>query len=205
LFLKKYNLPSTYFFYPAQFWPHKNHFALLKALKILDEKYHIDVALVLTGSDKGNAGYVASLIKELGLRNKVHILGFIPQVDLACLYQFALALVFPSYFGPDNLPPLEAFALGCPVIASDVPGASEQLGEAALLVKPNDINHIALAMKRVYEDADLRHELAQKGLARGKAWTTDDYVSRMLLLLDDFEPVRNCWPSSTSISHRSLC
>lgn len=205
LFFEKYNLPPVYFFYPAQFWPHKNHFALLNALKILDKKYHINASLVLTGSDKGNAGYITNLIERLGLGNKVHVLGFIPQVDLACLYQFALALVFPSYFGPDNLPPLEAFALGCPVIAADVPGASEQLGEAALLVKPNDVNHIALAMKRVYEDANLRHELSQKGLTRGKVWTTDDYVNKMLSLLDEFEPIRGCWPSSDSISDRSLC
>lgn len=201
--LEKYNLPLNYFFYPAQFWSHKNHFALLKALKVLNEQYHVDASVVLTGSNKGNADYVNSLIEELGLNNKVYTLGFVPQVDLAYLYKFALALVFPTHFGPDNLPPLEAFALGCPVIASDIPGASEQLGEAALLVKPNNINQIALAMKTIYEDANLRYNLIEKGLTRAKAWTTNDYVSRMLSLLDEFAAIRNCWPSNGFGSHRS--
>ncbi len=202
-FLQQYSLPPDYFFYPAQFWPHKNHFALLKALKLLNEKHHINASVVLTGSNKGNVDYVKSLIEKFDLKSRVHILGFIPQVDLAYLYKFALALVFPTYFGPDNLPPLEAFALGCPVIASDVPGASEQLGEAALLVKPNDIDQIALAMKTIYEDTNLHYNLTQKGLTRAKAWTTQDYVNQMLSLLDQFETIRSCWPSNGFLSHRS--
>ncbi|MGG6239896.1 glycosyltransferase family 4 protein [Nodosilinea sp. AN01ver1] len=196
-FLAQHGLPSQYFFYPAQFWPHKNHYTLLKAFKTLVDEQGVDTALVLTGSDKGNAGYIKQLIQDLDLAARVHILGFVAKEDLANLYKHALALVFPTHFGPDNLPPLEAFSLGCPVIASQVPGAAEQLGDAALLVDQRDATQLALAMKAVYEDETLRHELIQNGLTRAKSWQPQDYAKRLIALLDEFERIRHCWPNST--------
>ena len=91
-----------------------------------------DYELVLVGDDKGQAGHVASLVREMGLSDSVHQLGFVETEELVALYRGAHSLLYLS-FGPENLPPLEAYALGCPVVASDVPGAREQLGEAALL------------------------------------------------------------------------
>lgn len=197
-FLAQHSLPSQYFFYPAQFWPHKNHYTLLKAFKTLVDEHGADVALVLTGSDKGNAGYIKQLIQDLDLAARVHILGFVSKEDLANLYKHALALVFPTHFGPDNLPPLEAFSLGCPVIASQVLGAVEQLGDAALLVDQRDATQMARAMKSLCEDETLRHELIQKGLTRAKSWQPQDYAKRLIALLDEFESIRYCWPNSTS-------
>ncbi len=195
-FLAQHGLPGQYFFYPSQFWPHKNHYTLLKAFKILVDQHVTDVSLVFTGSDKGNADYIKQLIHDLDLTTKVHILGFVSKEDLANLYKHALALVFPTHFGPDNLPPLEAFSLGCPVIASQVPGAAEQLGDAALLVDQRDATQMAQAMKLVREDETLRHELIQKGLTRAKSWQPQDYAKRLIALLDEFESIRYCWPNS---------
>ena len=195
-FLVQHGLPSRYFFYPAQFWPHKNHSTLLQAFKTLVEQ-HGDVALVLTGSDKGNANYIRQLIHNLNLTDKVYTLGFVSKADLANLYKHALALVFPTHFGPDNLPPLEAFSLSCPVIASDVPGAAEQLGDAALRVDQRDATQIAMAMEAICKDDNLRHELIQKGLARAKRWQPVDYAKRLVGLLDEFDSIRYSWPNST--------
>jgi glycosyltransferase involved in cell wall biosynthesis len=197
-FLSQHGLPQDYFFYPAQFWPHKNHATLLRSLHIAIHHHGLDISLVLTGSDKGNAAYVGQLIAELGLENRVHILGFVSQADLANLYRYAQALVFPTHFGPDNLPPLEAFALGCPVIASTVPGASEQLGDAALLVDPTDPGAMAQAMFQVCTQADLRQGLVDRGLARAQQWTPSDYARALVNSLDEFERIRACWPTSAS-------
>jgi glycosyltransferase involved in cell wall biosynthesis len=60
------------------------------------------------------------------------------------------AKIFLSYFGPDNFPPLEAFVLGCPVIAADVPGAREQIGEAALLFDPSNPSDIAAKIESLW-------------------------------------------------------
>ena len=188
----KYNLPSRYLFYPAQFWPHKNHVSLLLAIKLLKEKYDLHFPLVFAGSDKGNESYVREIVEELDLSKHVYFLGFIPQEDMPYLYRNAFALTFMTFFGPDNLPPLEAMALECPVVASNVSGAKEQLGDAALLVDPKQPEEIAFAIKSLLEDT-IRQNLIKLGLERASQWTVKDYVSEIFSVIDDFEAIRHCW------------
>ena len=191
--LTKYNLPSSYLFYPAQFWSHKNHVGLLLAIKYLKEQYNLEFPLVFVGADKGNMSYIKEVIGQLQLSNQVHFLGFVPQEDIPHLYQNAFALTFVTFFGPDNLPPIEAMALGCPVIASNVSGATEQLGDAALFVDPKQPEEIALAIKALWDDSSLRQKLIELGFNRAKQWTTEDYVKKLYLVIDDFEAIRRCW------------
>jgi glycosyltransferase involved in cell wall biosynthesis len=191
--LKKYAIPQNYLFYPAQFWSHKNHVNLLIALKILKQEHNISIPLVLVGSDKGNENYIRKLTSKWELSSQVHILGFVPQEDIIALYQNALALTFMTFFGPDNLPPLEAFALGCPVIASNVAGAEEQLGDAALLVDPKSPEQIADAIFNVYNSQNLRNTLIERGLKRAQQWTGQDFVRGIFSILDELETVRRCW------------
>ncbi len=191
--LTKYSIPKQYLFYPAQFWPHKNHVGLLLAVKCLKEQHDLEFPLVLVGSNQGNESYVKEMVQELGLSNQVHFLGFVPQCDMPDLYQNAFALSFTSFFGPDNLPPLEAMSLGCPVIAAAVSGANEQLGNAALLVDPKQPEEIAGAIKSLLEDAGLRQKLIDRGLIRANQWTVDDYVQEIMIAIDDLEAIRRTW------------
>jgi glycosyltransferase involved in cell wall biosynthesis len=191
--LNKYSIPPNYLFYPAQFWSHKNHIGLLLALKTLQQQYALELPLVLVGSDAGNKSYVEAMAKELDLSSQVHFLGFVPQEDMAPLYCNAFALTFMTFFGPDNLPPLEAMSLGCPVIASDVPGAQEQLGDAAFLVDPKKPEDIASAIKLLWENNSLRQDLIAKGLARSQKWTVQDYARQIFAVIDEFEAIRRCW------------
>ena len=191
--IKKYNLPSQYLFYPAQFWPHKNHIGLLLAIKLLKEKYDIEFPLVFVGSDQGNESYVREMVQKLNLSQQVYFLGFVPQEDMVNLYGHAFALTFMTFFGPDNLPPLEAMALGCPVIASNVSGAKEQLGDAALLVDPKKPEEIAEAIKSLSEDSALRQDLIERGLIRASQWTAQDYIKEIFSVIDNFEAIRRCW------------
>lgn len=191
--LTKYNISQDYLFYPAQFWPHKNHIGILLALKHLKEECNLPFLIVFTGSDKGNFEFIKQKVDELSLSKQVIFTGFVPQEDLVSLYQNAFALTFASFFGPDNLPPLEAFALGCPVIASNVPGAEEQLGNAAILIDPKDPIEIAKAIIALKENPDLRQTLIQRGHARAKQWTGQDYIREICKILDDFVAIRRCW------------
>jgi glycosyltransferase involved in cell wall biosynthesis len=192
--LEQYGLEfNSYLFYPAQFWAHKNHANLLYAVKLLNDYYDLKFPVVFVGSDKKNMGYIKQLVEDLDLQPQVHFLGFVKQEDLIALYQGAFALTFMSFFGPDNLPPLEAFALGCPVIASNVPGVQEQLGDAALLVNPSDDKQIALAIKSLYEDSNLRQKLTQRGYERAAQWTSQDYVRGIFGILEEFQAIRRCW------------
>jgi glycosyltransferase involved in cell wall biosynthesis len=191
--LNKYGISAGYLFYPAQFWAHKNHINLLLALNLLREKHGLALNMIFVGSNYGNEEYVRQKIEELNIASQVKILGFVPQSDLIALYRQALALTYVTFFGPDNLPPLEAFALECPVIASSVPGAQEQLGDSALLVDPADPEDIALAIRKICEDSKLRATLIQRGKKRAAEWTGDDFVRGVFGILDEFEPFRRSW------------
>lgn len=191
--LKKYSLPGNYLLYPAQFWPHKNHANLLLAFRILRNEYGMSLPLVLVGSDKGNLPYVRELASTAGISDQVHFLGFVPLDDLVGLYQNALAMTYVTFFGPENMPPLEAFALGCPVIASNVSGAKEQLGDSTILVDPRNPREIAVAIRSLAIDRGLRDELISRGMKRALQWTSRDFVRGVFSILDEFEPVRRCW------------
>jgi glycosyltransferase involved in cell wall biosynthesis len=189
----RFGLEGQFLLYPAQFWPHKNHVNLVRALAVLRDRDGLPFMLALVGSDKGNRAVVEAEIKRLGLGDAVRFLGFVERSDLVALYRQAFALVYPSWCGPENLPPLEAFALGCPVVATRIPGAEEQLGEATLLVEPGDPASIADGVKALAADKGIREQLVARGRARAERWTAQDYVRGVLGFLDRFEPVLRCW------------
>jgi glycosyltransferase involved in cell wall biosynthesis len=85
----------------------------------------------------------------------------------------------PTFYGPTNIPPLEAMALGCPVAASKIYGMPEQLGDAALFFDPRSIEGIAQAMKVLWQDDNLCAELSQKGTARSLRWNQSHFNQRL--------------------------
>lgn len=192
-FLTKYHIGPHYLFYPAQFWPHKNHVNLLLALKHLRTTCKLDLELVLTGGDQGNQKFIKTRIKQLDLEDKVHILGFVSRQELIAFYRCAFALSYVTYFGPENLPPLEAFVCGCPVVASNIPGAKLQYGDAALLVDPNDPEEISKTIKFLYDNPDIRLDMITKGYHRAKQFTSMDYIRQIINLIDRFACVRRNW------------
>jgi glycosyltransferase involved in cell wall biosynthesis len=162
-YIKKFNISKGYIFYPAQFWPHKNHIYILNALKILKEEHNLRVNAVFCGSNKGNFNYLKRKSEDLGVSNQINFLGYVENEGVAALYQEALALVMPTFFGPTNLPPIEAFALGCPVIYSDMDGLREQVGNAALLCNLNAPSNLAILLKRLLTENGLREQLIEYG------------------------------------------
>jgi glycosyltransferase involved in cell wall biosynthesis len=184
----RHGVGKRYLLYPAQFWAHKNHATLFEALGLLGDDYE----LVCVGSDKGQLDHQRWLSRELGVDDRVHFLGFVPTTELIGLYQHAHALTYLSLFGPENLPPLEAMALGCPVVAADVPGAREQMGDAALRVAPVNPAAVAEAVKRL-EDAGERDRLVSAGRRRAARCTAARYIRGVLDFADEFERVRRGW------------
>jgi len=190
---EKYGIAGDYLFYPAQFWAHKNHVNLLLALKILQSRFDRPLGVALVGADHGNLAHVKTTVERLGLNDRVHFPGFVPREDLIDLYKEAFALSYVTFFGPENLPPLEAFALGCPVIASEVAGAREQLGDAVLFVDPVAPEQIADAVMRLASEDGLRAKLITAGQKIAQARTPQGFVEDALAFLDRFEAVRRCW------------
>ena len=189
--LDEHGIRQPYLFYPAQFWAHKNHLTLVETLAVLRARGR-DFQAVCVGSDRGQLDHVRSLARQLRVHGAVHLLGFVDTDELIGLYKHAHALVYLSFFGPENLPPLEALALGCPVVAAAVHGAREQLGNAALLVPPTDPEGVADAIERL-EDEQLRAELRTRGRRRVSEVTPAAYVEGVINFLDRFERIRACW------------
>ena len=191
--LERYRIKGDYLLYPAQFWPHKNHINLLRAVDILHKRNGLRLNLVLTGSDKGNQHYIRDKVCEWELSDQVFDLGFVSRVELSALYEGALALVFPSFFGPDNIPPLEAFALGCPVLASRIAGAEEQLRSAAMLFDPADPTDIADKILVVRSDPALRRQLIEEGGKIAQLRSPERYIAQIEKILNGFAAIRQCW------------
>lgn len=185
---------ERFFLYPAQFWPHKNHVNLVRAWVKVKERTTEPPKLILVGSDKGNRRYVEAEIAVSGVSDLVEVRGFVRREELVELYARAMGLIFVPFTGPENLPPLEAFALGCPVVAARWPGAEEQLGDAALLVDPRSPEAIADAVCRVLEDRELRRALVSRGRSRAQSRTAAAFISRVFEFLRAFETARRCWP-----------
>ncbi|MBK8586427.1 MAG: glycosyltransferase [Bacteroidetes bacterium] len=85
------------FFYPAQFWAHKNHYNLLLAFKKLQNDFP-DLKLVLTGSDKGNKEYIKEVVSKLDLKNHVLFPGFVDNETMVGFYSHASAMIMPSFW-----------------------------------------------------------------------------------------------------------
>ena len=189
--LKKYRLEQGYFFYPAQFWAHKNHIRILEALLLLRAK-RLTPKVVFSGKDYGNRDYLEGFVKKHGLQKQVLFLGFVPAEDMKGLYEGALAIAMPTYFGPTNIPPLEAWSLNKPLIYSA--HLSEQAGEAALLIDPDRADELAEAMIKC-NDFDVRKQLVEAGKRRLQFFINQRVVAENDLLnrLDQFAAQRRCW------------
>lgn len=182
-FAERYRLPEKFLFYPAQFWAHKNHALLVSAVARLKEELP-DLKLVCVGSRKNAYQQVLDQVEELGLQDDVLFPGYVPDQDMPEFYRRARALVMPTFFGPTNIPPLEAFAIGCPVLISNRYGMPEQAGDAALLFDPDSVEELAGCIRRIWSDDLLCAELVQKGRERSAAWGPEQFACRLREIID---------------------
>lgn len=187
-FIKRHNLPEKFIFYPAQFWPHKNHKNLIEALKILKDQ-KIIIPLVLTGSktEWGEFEKIMQLIKNYDMENQIFYLGYVENKEISLLYKLATALVMPTFLGPTNIPVLEAWQMGCPVLYSNIRGCREQAGSAALLFSPESPADMARKIKDMWQNEELRADFVNKGKARLADWTKDDFTRTLNELFINFK------------------
>ncbi len=174
----RYTLPSKFVFYPAQFWWHKNHKNLVKAIATLKSELP-DLKLVLSGGRQNAYEAVVENVREAGLEEDVVFVGYVPEEDMPEFYRRARAMVMPTYYGPTNVPPLEAFEVGCPVAISGIYGMPEQAGGAALHFAPDSVDEIAECIKRLWTDDRLCAELAERGKKRALGWGQPQFNRRL--------------------------
>jgi glycosyltransferase involved in cell wall biosynthesis len=185
---KKFTLPERFFFYPAQFWAHKNHEGIVRTLGLLRDRGRQDISVVFCGSRDGPVcaptyRAVIRLAAHLGVRKQVTTLPYVPDSLMAGLYLGSVGLVMPTFFGPTNIPILEAWRMSRPVITSDIRGCRSQAGDAALLVDPSSPEDLARAMERLWDDHVLALRLVEAGHRRDASWTAADFAARLREIL----------------------
>lgn len=179
--VSRFKLPDRFLLYPAQFWPHKNHLRIVEALGAIADR---DVHVVFCGSNSGSLRKrtfreAMRRAAELRVMDRVHYLGYVSDDVLSALYASAVALVFPTFFGPTNIPVIEAWNFGVPVLTSRIRGITEQVGDAGLLVDPRSVEEMAAGMDRLWTDADLRISLIEAGNRRLSLYTPEDHRDRL--------------------------
>jgi glycosyltransferase involved in cell wall biosynthesis len=162
---------GRYLLYPANFWPHKNHEALLAAFhRLRGRDPSFRTKLVCSGAPSERSRRLAGDAARMGLGESTIFPGYLPEPQLAALLQGCAALVYPSLYEGFGMPVLEAMAAGKPVLCSSVTSLPEIAGDAALYFDPARPEEIADAIHRLLGDPALAAELAKKGLARARSF-----------------------------------
>jgi glycosyltransferase involved in cell wall biosynthesis len=177
-------LPERFLFYPAQFWPHKNHLRLIEAFRGVVAEFP-DVKLVLTGQERDQYQAVMRAVDQFGLGKHICHLGYVANDDLQAIYRLATALVMPSLFESVSIPIYEAFQVGTPVAASGILAIPEQVGDAGVLFDPKSVASIEQAILKIIKEPETARLLAKKAQDRMLAMTPERYGGQLQVLLRD--------------------
>jgi len=179
-FRKRHDLDRPTILYLGTLEPRKNIPILLRAFDRIAEESGAE--LVLGGAEGWLTDELHQTLSSMRWRDRVRLTGFIPETDLAAWLSAADCFAFPSRYEGFGLPPLEAMACGTPVISSTSSSLPEVLGDAAVLVDPDDVEGLGDALARVLGDAVLASGLRERGLARAArySWAETARLTRMV-------------------------
>lgn len=175
---------ARYFLYVGHARPYKNLARVVEALRAIPRP---EIQLWIGGAaDPRFTPPLQRRIEELGMQDRVRLLGYVPDDDLPLLYSGAIGLAFASLYEGFGLPVLEAMACGCPVLASRCFSLPEVCGDAALYVDPLAIDSIAAGLERLAGEEPLRASLRERGLRRARRFSWDDAARQVLDHLQDW-------------------
>jgi glycosyltransferase involved in cell wall biosynthesis len=191
---QRYQVNYPFLLYAGRISPHKNVVRMIEAFSALkaelekDQAYP-DLKLIIIGDDlSGNPDLRRTVVRS-GVQNDVRFLGFIPIEVLRIFYDSAKIFVFPSLYEGFGLPPLEAMAHGTPVVTSNATSLPEVVGNAAVLVNPENVFDIMRALHRVLMDEALRARMKERGYRQVTKFSWENSVRRVL---DSYQQVADC-------------
>jgi glycosyltransferase involved in cell wall biosynthesis len=178
--LARYGLRPGFVFTLGRLNRRKNLDRLIRACTLLRDQEFADLQLIIAGKPDFGAQRVLAQTRRLSHESLVRWVGLLPEEDLPAFFTGAGVFVYPSLFEGFGLPILEAMACGAPVVASDRAAMPELLGDAGLLVDPEDVAALATAMGRVLRDRSLASELGRRGLERSRHYSWAETARRTL-------------------------
>ena len=161
--------------------PRKNFAGLISAYGILRARQGIPHELVIGGRQGWLYQGIFDRVAELGLQQQVRFLGFVADEDLPALYTLADVFAFPSFYEGFGIPILESMACGTPVVASNASSLPEVVGEAGLMVSPENTEALVQALGQALQDTPLRHTLISRGREQARRFTWERAAQQLLL------------------------
>ncbi len=175
--LKRFNIPENQktILYVGSETPRMNLDFLLKSLSKL-KKIYPDFKLIKVGDPQsfGAREHFLNTIKATGLEKNVIFTGYVAEEELPKWYNAADMLVYPCLYAGFGVPPLEAMACGTPVITSNTSSLPEVVGDAGVMVDPNDTDALSKSMFELLTNESRNEELVQRGLKRSKLFQWDE-------------------------------
>ncbi|HVI10618.1 MAG TPA: glycosyltransferase family 1 protein [Candidatus Binatia bacterium] len=184
LIAQRYQVAYPFLLYAGRVSPHKNVGRMIEAFSALKtelakDQVYPDLKLIIIGDDlSGNPELRRTVIRSC-MQNDVRFLGFVPVETLRTFYDQAKIFVFPSLYEGFGLPPLEAMAHGTPVVTSNVSSLPEVVGNAAVLVHPENVFEIMRALHRVLLDQALREKMKQRSVKQAARFSWEHSARRI--------------------------
>jgi glycosyltransferase involved in cell wall biosynthesis len=180
----KYNLPAKFIFYLGTLEPRKNIEGIIEAFNLLKkDRQFSDLNLVIAGEKGWNYKRIFNLAKESSFKKHIRFIGYIQSRDKTYLYNLCELFIFPSFYEGFGLPVLEAQACGKPVIAGLNSSFPEILGDSAILINPENINEIKIAMEHILTNSQLKEKLIAKGIDNAKKYSWSNCAQETLKYL----------------------
>jgi glycosyltransferase involved in cell wall biosynthesis len=185
----RYQVDSPFLLYAGRISPHKNVARIIEAFSALKgelakEGAYPDLKLIVIGDEVSKNPDIRRAVIRSGVQHDVRFLGYVSIDVLRIFFDMAKVFVFPSLYEGFGLPPLEAMAHGTPVVASNITALPEVVGNAALMVNPENVFEISRALLRVLTDQALRERMKAAGLEQAQRFSWDASVRRMLQLYE---------------------
>lgn len=195
--LSRYSVQGPYLLYAGNVKPRKNIPRLIEAFAIVRDELRghpqlKELKLIIIGDELSKHPQLRHAVVKSRTQQDVRFLGFLPPQALSVFYARAAAFVFPSLHEGFGLPPLEAMALGTPVVTSNVSALPEVLGDAAVYVNPENVFDISRGIRQALLDDKLRAQLKQRGPEQVKRFSWDNSVRRVLeIYRSQLEPTQS--------------
>ncbi|MBF0273651.1 MAG: glycosyltransferase family 4 protein [Nitrospinae bacterium] len=178
-----YSISKPYILTVGTLEPRKNVLGTLKAFEQVADK--IPHHLVIAGGSGWKNSTIAQSIKESSFNERIHLVGYVEDADLADVYSAASLFIFPSFHEGFGIPPLEAMACGVPVVASNSSSLPEILGDAAVLVDPHNTESISEGIMKILEDPTAPEEYKEKGRLKASAYRWEKTADELLSLFNE--------------------
>ena len=190
------NISGNYVLALGALDPRKNTELLIKSVLDLKQKNIMIEKLVIVGIPNWKESQFFRMIKGSKFETEILFTDYVSEEDLTCLYNGATVFLYPSLYEGFGIPPLEAMTCGVPVITSNTTSIPEVVGDAAVLINPQNGEELTEALLTLLSDETLRNTLRKRGFERANQFS---WLKMAKQTLEAYQEVYQCLPDDSHI------